>query len=307
MEQNKDDIENQYFTNDISYNSDKNKIINNNKTIELIDFIKKSNDKLHKVNKMIKSKSYSDIFVNKDKNIDTFEEYNPILYEDKNKKNSILNYNLKINENNISNNKLKTLLNYCKINYFCRFKSNFSINTLNKFMTIILHIFIMIVFEIYFYFNYVILIEKESFLKQIDKYIYELKQMPLNSLEQKIIKYELDTNQNLYKNYLDNLYKAYINSLKYQKALLYKLLKTACIMAGSTGIILIILFSFGLYNRKKIKWNWIWIENLLMFLLLGIFEYLFFTNIIMNYNPITDQEIKYHVVNKIINHYNSTM
>jgi hypothetical protein len=301
MEQNKDDIENQYFTNDISEN------INNNKTIELINFIKLSNNKLHKVNKIIKSKSYSDIFINKDKNIDTFEEYNPILYEDKNKKNSILNYNLRINKNIIYNNKFKKIINYCKFNYFCSFKTKLSIDTLNKFMTIILHIFIMIVFEIYFYFNYIILIEKESFLKQIDKYIYELKQMPLNSLEQKIIKYELDTNQNVYKNYLDNLYKAYINSLKYQKALLYKLLKIACIMAGSTGIILIILFSFGLYNRKKIKWNWIWIENLLMFLLLGIFEYLFFTNIIMNYNPITDQEIKYHVVNKIINHYNSTM
>ena len=32
-----------------------------------------------------------------------------------------------------------------------------------------------------------------------------------------------------------------------------------------------------------------------MFTLLGIFEYVFFTQIIMNYNPLTDNEIKYYV------------
>jgi len=301
MEQNNNDIENQYFINNIP---NENKIINNNKSVELIHFIKRSNNKS---NKIIKSKSYSDIFINKDKNIDinTFEEYNPILYKHKKINKNIINKK----ENNISNFKIKQLTNYCRHYYFCIFKPKiwFNINTLNKFMTIFLHIFIMIIFEIYFYFNYVIWIEKEEFLKQIDKYIYELKEMPLTSLEQKIIKFELETNQSLYQSYLDNLYIAYIKSLKQQKELLYKLLKTACIMAGSTGIILIILFTLGLYNRKNIKWNWIWIENLLMFLFLGIFEYLFFTNIIMNYNPITDQEIKYHVVNQIVTYYNSTM
>ena len=36
-----------------------------------------------------------------------------------------------------------------------------------------------------------------------------------------------------------------------------------------------------------------------MFLFLGIFEYLFFMEIIMNYDPLTDAEIKYYVVNDI--------
>ena len=68
-------------------------------------------------------------------------------------------------------------------------------------------------------------------------------------------------------------------------------------MGGIIGFILLVLFGFGLINRKIVKWKWIFIENLLMFLFLGIFEYLFFTNVILHYNPITDDEIKYFIAN----------
>ena len=57
----------------------------------------------------------------------------------------------------------------------------------------------------------------------------------------------------------------------------------------------------GIYDRTKIKWRWIFVENLLMFLFLGIFEYFFFTTIIMNYNLITDSEIKYYIAKEFFN------
>ena len=47
-------------------------------------------------------------------------------------------------------------------------------------------------------------------------------------------------------------------------------------------------------------------QNILMFLFLGIFEYLFFTEIILNYSPISDSEIKFIVYNGVINYFNST-
>ena len=102
------------------------------------------------------------------------------------------------------------------------------------------------------------------------------------------------------------LYEQYINSLSVQKRLLNKLLIKACSMAGIVGMIFIFLFMVGLFYRKKIKWNWIWIENVLMFVFLGIFEYFFFMTIILNYNPITDAEVKYYIVDGIITYFNST-
>lgn len=164
----------------------------------------------------------------------------------------------------------------------------------------------MVIFEIYFYFNYIIQIEKNEFLNQINKYFGELNNIPIDSAQKQAIKYIIDSNNSKYNAYLTYLYDQYINSLSSQKKLLQKLLIKACIIAGIIGIIFTILFSIGLFNRKKIKWNWIWIENLLMFLFLGIFEYFFFMTIVINYNPITDAEVKYYMVNGIVSYFNST-
>ncbi len=106
---------------------------------------------------------------------------------------------------------------------------------------------------------------------------------------------------------MNYLYDQYIESLVDQKILLKKLLVRSCTIAGVFGIVLFLLFFRALFSRKKIKWNWIWIENMLMLLLLGIFEYIFFTTIIMRYKPITDAEIKYHVVSEFVNYMNDTI
>ena len=176
----------------------------------------------------------------------------------------------------------------------------------NKLLSIILHIFIMIVFEIYFYFNYVVWIEKEEFLNQIQNYLAQLNLLTLNPAQREIVKLIISNGGSNTELFMDYLYTQYINSLEKQKKILYDLLVKACVMGGYVGLTLLILFNVGIYYRKKIKWNWIWIENLLMFLLLGVFEYFFFINIIMKYSPITDAEIKYYIASEIFNHFNST-
>lgn len=313
------DVENQFCIIDENDNS-----ILVNREIELIKldnaFIINNS---RKINKFRKSKSYPDANLLINKNMDNFYDTNFSIIHDKNlkeqEKKNVTNQNydsdensninsslIKKNKTNYFYNQLKKIYNYFTCLIFCDLKKINKIETLNKFLTICLHLFIMIVFEIYFYFNYVVWIEKNSFLNQINKYMGQLYNLPIDSTQKQIIKYEINVNNNKYQLYLDYLYEQYVNSLSSQKKLLHQLLIKACTMCGVVGIVLFILFILGLFYRKKIKWNWIWIENLLMFALLGIFEYLFFMTIIMHYNPITDAEVKYYVVNEIVNYFNST-
>lgn len=201
--------------------------------------------------------------------------------------------------------------NHTKSGYFTQIYNWFgsiSVKTemLNKFISIFLHIFIMVIFEIYFYFNFVVDIEKEQFLEKIQQYIDEFTYNVNLDQTQKSIIYKLIGNK--YNNTLLNqLYTMYIESLEQQKQLLHHLLIKSCGLAGIIGLVLFGLIGFGLYKRYKIKWKWIWVENFLMFALLGVFEYWFFMNVILNYNPITDAEIKYYVANQFVNYFNSTI
>ena len=77
-------------------------------------------------------------------------------------------------------------------------------------------------------------------------------------------------------------------------------------MAGIIGIILVIVLGTGIVCRKNIKWTWILIENILMFLFLGIFEYFFFINVILKYDPVTDDEIKYYAYTGFTKYLNNT-
>lgn len=194
-----------------------------------------------------------------------------------------------------------------KLYYCCRFNKINFIEVINKLLSVFLHIFIMVVFEIYFYFNYVVQIERNEFINKINSYLIEFESnVNFNQVQKDLIKLIVEK-QNYNKSFITYLYNQYLESLTKQKELLHKLLIIACKMGGVIGLILLVLFGFGLSNRKKINWKWILVENFLMFVLLGIFEYLFFTNIILHYNPITDEEVKYFVANSLYNYFNSTI
>lgn len=191
---------------------------------------------------------------------------------------------------------------YLLIKKYCQnFWTNNKYEMVNKLISIFLHIFIMIVFEIYFYFKYVVVIEKTKFMDKINSYFNDLDFIHLTQVQSLVIKNIVDTNQ------LESyLYKQYLNSLKKQQKILAQLLVVSCHMAGIVGILLIIMLCAGAAYRKNIRWNWILIENILMFLFLGIFEYFFFTNVILKYDPVTDDEIKYYAYTGFINYLNTT-
>jgi hypothetical protein len=166
---------------------------------------------------------------------------------------------------------------------------------LNKLISILLHVSIMIIFEIYFYFNYIVVIEKNLFISKMTSYINQLYD----------IKIDYYFNKQL-NNYKSILYKKYIESLVIQQDILNQLLYYSCSIAAFIVLPLVVFLFIGLFNYKQLKWRWLIVENIIMFTLLAMFEYLFFTNVIMKYTPLTNDELKYIIYNAIINHFNGT-
>ena len=205
-----------------------------------------------------------------------------------------------------------TFYNNCKIHFYnCGirkqllfFIKNNKKEISNKFLSITLHILIMIVFEVYFYFNFAVVIEKQKFLDKINSVFMELNELQMTLIEYQAFKMVLLDKTNII---TDGLYNNYKNTLEIQHDLLFRLLIKSIKMASIVGIIMIVFLINGVCHKNLIKWKWIMIENILMFAFLGIFEYFFFINIILKYDPITDDEIKYVMTTGFIDYLNKTV
>ena len=171
-----------------------------------------------------------------------------------------------------------------------------------KMLSILTHVFIMVCFATYFFFEYVIDIERKLLLEKLDDYFDDINE----EYQEQDNEYKDDVT-NLYSRYnkkADYIYDNYEEARHEQEVQLHKLTVKAITMVSFIGFFFIISLLNAIWIRKYIYWKHIIIENILMFAFLGMFEYLFFTWIIMNYSPITDAELQYIVytnVNKIIN------
>lgn len=168
---------------------------------------------------------------------------------------------------------------------------------LNKFLSISIHLTIMIVFEIYFFFNFVVKIENKTFIEKINDTFNNLSPPELNVFERYFLKHVIMYDNNYL---IHNLYKQYINSKKQQKLILHNLLVKSCKISIIFIVISFILTIISLFHYKKIQWKTIIIENIIMFLFLGLFEYFFFVNIILQYEPVTNEEIDYLLLSNFI-------
>jgi hypothetical protein len=207
---------------------------------------------------------------------------------------------LNTNTNNIINNcSQKSNDEYIiQQNKFQKNKTYYTIS--EKILSILLHLFVMAFFEIYFYFNYIIIIERQMFLEKINTYFNSLSNYYVNNIHntEKIIL------RNIFNSYysIEPLLKHnYEISKKNQIQLYNKLYNESLFMLGIIFCFLFVAAINCLLIRKNVNWKLILIENIVMFSLLCIFEYLFFINIIMNYSPITNNEIFYIICNHISN------
>ena len=149
------------------------------------------------------------------------------------------------------------------------------------------------------------MIERKLFLSKLSNYFNELNKNYIKHANEEydtvithIINEQSGCNEFLYDNY--------INSHHEQDKLLKHLLYVSLVMASVIVILFIIALINALIYRKFINWKHIMIENICMFVLLGVFEYLFFTMVIIRFSPITDEELEYIACNNMVDIINGT-
>jgi|688.fasta_scaffold07224_11 hypothetical protein len=172
----------------------------------------------------------------------------------------------------------------------------------NKLISVFFHIFLMSVFEIFFYFFFIVNIEKELFLDKLMTYNEQLYTNYNNNISPEQHAIISNLMYNLFnEKMLEDLKTNYEEDMKQQKILFNMLLNKSIILSTIVGSIFI---SSIIYGRKEVKINWVLFENILLFLFLGLYEYIFFNTIILKYNPITDGEIKYLFVCNTVSIFN---
>jgi hypothetical protein len=161
----------------------------------------------------------------------------------------------------------------------------------NKLISVFFHIFLMSMFEILFYFFFIVDIEKELFLDKLMTYNDQIKENYYANVspEQQILITQM-ISYSFNKDALTQIRQNYDADMQKQKALFNALLDKAIILSSIVGTI---FFITVIYGRKEIKVNWVLFENILLFFFLGLYEYIFFNMIILKYTPITDGEIQY--------------
>ena len=168
-----------------------------------------------------------------------------------------------------------------------------------KFTTIlylILHVSIIIIFEIFFYFMYVIKKEYQLFDYLIDD-ITNNDYYHLNDTTKVIINNFLKNITNL--NYINSRAIKDKNDRMNTKNILF-----------NKSLIIIVFFSllsssilvFGLYY-KKIKFRYLILDLFTILCVISVFEYVFFTKIISNIKPISPYELLDSVLNRILHNY----
>lgn len=163
----------------------------------------------------------------------------------------------------------------------------------NKLISVFFHIFLMSVFEIFFYFFFIVDIEKELFLDKLMTYNDQIKDNYYANVtpEQQILISQMMNNAfDKNKDALTQIRQNYETDIRNQKQLFNALLDKAIILSSIVGTI---FFLTVIYGRKDMKVNWVLFENILLFFFLGLYEYIFFNMIILKYTPITDGEIQY--------------
>jgi hypothetical protein len=161
----------------------------------------------------------------------------------------------------------------------------------NKLISVFLHIFLMSVFEILFYFFFIVNIEKELFLNKLMTYNEQIKENYYTNVspDQQLVITKMISNV-FDETTLNEIKQNYDADMQKQKVLFNKLLDKSIILSSIVGTMFL---STVIYGRKEIKINWVLFENVLLFLCLGLYEYIFFNMVILKYTPITDGEIQY--------------
>tara|TARA_A100001015_G_scaffold318043_1_gene436688 strand:- start:1878 stop:2483 length:606 start_codon:yes stop_codon:yes gene_type:complete len=167
---------------------------------------------------------------------------------------------------------------------------------INQCLVIFLHIFLLSLFEPYFYFMYITKLEKQAMYDLIDSYINKLNNYYL--LLDNNVKLQIKNNYNIFSNITDLLYMSNedIISINNKKNIL---IHKSIYISIQIFCILFIFSLLGIVIRKHISIKYIILENIIMISLLAYYEYTFFNKIILEYDPISKSEINNYIISEI--------
>lgn len=171
-----------------------------------------------------------------------------------------------------------------------------SVDTAKSSINILLHMFILFSFLTIFYFVYISNLEKNTIRHLVKKMIYKEVDSILNNIQSQGL--QIDKKMlNMIANKIDKTQiQGDINHNN-------KLRRNAIIIIL---VIVVVITLLVLYYKFRLGYNlnmnYIIIMNIVVFVLIGIVEYIFYTNIALKYTPVKQSDISSSVIEDISNY-----
>jgi len=213
--------------------------------------------------------------------------------------NNVANISDEINDNiteNIpENNNLLTKLSQI---YKNRKKSNYA----RVLLHLLLHIILLSIFEIFLFFNFVVIMEKKAFIDKLEEYFKNTNNLNISQYLIPYINYELNNDEsNNWYNHLENQKDQSIDQYdEDNNKLRIFAWHGTFLLAGFLSFYILSLFMFYKLGLKKLI-----LEHAILISLIGVYEYWFFTNIILPYKIISADELNYIVISCMLKKLNS--
>tara|TARA_B100000902_G_C27280283_1_gene901344 strand:+ start:310 stop:1095 length:786 start_codon:yes stop_codon:yes gene_type:complete len=175
-------------------------------------------------------------------------------------------------------------------------------NSLRIPLHLILHVTLLSIFEILLFFNFVVVMEKNAFIDKLEEYFKNSQTFSINPYLIPYINTELNSDKsdewfNSLENKKDNSFNDYYN---YNNSLKKYAWKGTFLLAGIFLFYIFTLFMFYKLSLKKLI-----LEHIILISLIGIYEYWFFTNIILPYKIISSDELNYIIVSCLVKKLNT--
>lgn len=169
---------------------------------------------------------------------------------------------------------------------------------INKLILFFIHLFLITMFELVFFFNYVTKFEDTALVSVF------------NSITDKVTN-TCSLFNNETKIIIDDVFKMFINTTQTNQdainadnarnILNNKLFMNAILYFIGVSVFNILLVSLNkIYYKRKINYKGIMVDNTIMIILLGMYEYIFFSNIVFKYITITPEELTLNIENNFL-------
>ena len=155
------------------------------------------------------------------------------------------------------------------------------------------HITLISIFETLFFFFFVSFLENTGIQNTVQTFIGDAVSVCSNLTSTEIV-------------IVDNVLEQYINvtaiadqaNIEYMNRVAYNniLFNKAWIYVGALGGLFVFLVCYACVRKLTIAWNKVIFENLAMVVLLALYEYMFFTTVIVPYKAVSSDEIAHNAI-----------